>query len=148
MKKVLLGFGFLLCVFLSGCAITGEAEDKWDEEEKQPKISLNDILGKSKQKKENEELKARIERLERGTGATPSAVVTNDSSINNVPPTTIGNAGGITPPSMNRSSASTSSNGSVSFKEWQAAKNSNSDEYKQFKEYQEWLEFQRIQKKP
>jgi len=47
---------------------------------------------------------------------------------------------------MNRSTAGQSSTNSVSYQEWLNAKNGNSDEYQKFKEYQEWLEFQRQQK--
>lgn len=129
-------------LLVSGCAATGEAEDQWDLEEKEERISLDKILGKSKKQKESEELKARIERLEQGNNTTV------DPSVNQLPTTTSRSSGGITPPSMNRSSSKPSTNpaNSVSYQEWLNAKNGNSTEYKDFKEYQDWLEFKRQQK--
>jgi len=122
MKKLLV---LLPLMLMTACAVTGPAEDKWDEEEKEPKINLDGILGKSSAKKEartkaeNDALRARIERLEndRQAGAT-------------------GNTSAGT-------SNSGSSNGSVSFREWSSAREKGSSEYDEFKEYQKWLEFKK-----
>lgn len=120
MKKLLV---LLPLVLMTACAATGPAEDQFDEEDKEPKIRIDGILGKSSAKKkakakseaENKALRARIERLE------------NDRRV-----------GGAS-----NTNSSGSSNGGVSFREWSSAREKGSSEYDEFKEYQKWLEFKR-----
>lgn len=130
MKKLLA----LACVvMLSGCAITGPAEDQWDREEKEDRINLSGIFGGSKSastkkaEQENEELRRRIERLERGASSAPA-------DANNAPANSAASVqqGGAT------------SGSSVSFKEWSNARQKGSSDYDEFQEYQKWLEFKKF----
>ena len=121
MKKLLFILPLLL---MTACASTGPAEDQFDEEEKEAKINLDGILGKTAAKKKREKakaesdaLRARIERLESGQSGGQQ----------------VGNA-----------NSRGSSNGSVSFREWSNASEKGSSEYDEFKEYQKWLEFKRF----
>jgi hypothetical protein len=142
MKNILLFT--LLISMLSACAATGPAEDQWDREEKEDKISIGSIFGKSKKsaptQAENEALRARIERLERQQGLPAGDVSADPKSSSDItaPPPLGTNTGGYQP---------SSPQDSVSYQEWLRAKQSNSDDYKAFKEYQEWLEFQKMKQK-
>lgn len=135
----------LISLMLSACASTGPAEDLWDREEKEDKIDLGSIFkGKAKKgqqatQQENEALRARIERLERQQGLPASAATSPGGDIT-APPALGSSVGGAYQPANPQ--------GSVSYQEWLRAKQSNSDQYKDFKEYQEWLEFQKINQKP
>ena len=55
------------------------------------------------------------------------------------------------PPSIGaqtRSEPQLPDNGSISYQQWLRAKQSNTEEYQDFKEYQEWLEFKKQQQQP
>lgn len=83
----------------------------------------------AKLKQQNDELRARIERLE--NNSQDNSNQTNSSSSNS----TVNKAGG------NRTT--NPSNDAVSFREWSNARQKGSNEYDEFKEYQKWLEFKK-----
>ena len=138
----------LIFISLSACKVTGEPEDPFDEEEKEPRIDLGGIAGgifKSKARKENEELRERLERLENAqrTGNVPVYQPTNTTNNGDItaPP------GAVNAPVVNRQpSVAISSQDSANFEEWKRARASSSNDYQEFKEYQEWLEFKKLKK--
>lgn len=129
---------------LTACSLkaTGPAEDPFDLEDKEPKLDLGSInILKSKTKKENEELRKRLERLENAqrTGVTPTYQANSSSDITSPP---IG--GGNRTPTLQAPRAAINPNDTASFEEWKLARSKGSDNYKEFKEYQEWLEFKKL----
>jgi len=145
MKKITLAF--LLSLILSACSMTptGPAEDKWDQEEKEDKISFDSLLGsKEAESKENAELKARLERLERqqnaGTTAAAASYAPKPSSSDITAPPAYSNQSTIL-------AVDPAWQNSTSYAEWKRARQNKSGDYKEFKEYQEWLEFQKMKKK-
>jgi len=145
MKKLIAAALMLLMVSACGTTPTGPAEDLWDREEKEDKINIGKIFGGDKKKKatekENQELRARVERLERQQGVPSSApsVPASSSSDITAPPALGTNTGRVYQPSGPQDS--------VSYQEWLRAKQNNSSDYKEFKEYQEWLEYQKLKDK-
>jgi len=146
MKKII--STFLLSLTLSACSMTptGPAEDKWDEEEKADRVKIGSLLGgKKSEDRENAELKARLEKLERQQNTGSAAPTYTDT----------GNKQGsndITAPPVYRNQPSTPSvdpawQSSASYAEWKRARENKSGDYKEFKEYQEWVEFQKMKKK-
>lgn len=100
------------------------------------------IGGQKKKKTNNDELKARLERLERQqaqggqTQALPAPTITSSSDIT-APPI------GSTRTSPNIGGASWQN--SASYQDWKRAKDGGSSDYKEFQEYKEWLEFKKLQ---
>ncbi len=145
----------LIFISLSACRATGEAEDQFDREDKDdPSLDLGNIgIFKSRTRKENEELRARLERLENAqrTGNAPVYQPTNTTNIRNkgdltVPPS-VGGGPVVNAPVVNQQpSIAISSQDTANFEEWKRARASSSNDYQEFKEYQEWLEFKKLQK--
>ncbi len=92
--------------------------------------------GKKKPSKEDEEIKARLERLENQQNGNVQIqpAVTNSSDIT-APP--IGST-------RTSPSAGASWQNSASYQEWKRAKEGGSSDYQEFKEYKEWLEFKKL----
>lgn len=128
----------LLLVLFAGCTATGPAEDKWDREENEDKIAVKGvgkIFGKNDEvEAENEELKNRIERLEKAQGIPPENKTTAPSGDITAPPA-------ITSQATQQSEINPGD--TVSYQEWLRARQQNNDEYKEFQEYKEWLEFKK-----
>ena len=160
-QKIFIAIGALTFALISGCSNikTEPADDGYDTlpsnggqgyGSKQPEpgsgwldTQIAAALGDSKDsKKENEELRKRLERLENAQGQAPAT--------NNAPTTYQRNPNDITSPPVGGSSQAQSNVGGVnwqnsaSYQEWKRAKEGGSSDYKEFQEYKEWLEFQKI----
>ena len=145
MNNFRLFISILIFISLSACKVTGEAEDQFDEEDKEPKIGLGNIgIFKSKTKKENEELRARLERLEQAqqTGQTPVYQPAGRPGDITAPPVGGGNRAPLPLPQQR---PTISPEDAANFEEWKRARARGSSDYKDFKEYQEWLEFKKLQ---
>ena len=152
MKKLLV---ILPIILVTACGTTtGPAEDPFDEEDKEPKISIGGILGgssrkaRAKAKAENDALRERIERLENARQAGGDANTNNASTnTNNTSNSSTANPNPVPSPSpapVLRPPGSSPNPSSVSFREWSSARDKNSPEYDEFQEYQKWLEFKKF----
>ena len=144
MKQLKTIFTAALLLSLVACKITGEAEDEFDREDQEPKIGLGNIsILKSKSRKENEELRARLERLESAqrTGNAPVYQPTTNTGDITAPP--IGGNAPVAVPAP-QTGVNISSQDAANFEEWKRARASSSNDYKEFQEYQEWLEFKKL----
>lgn len=147
MKKLLV---ILPVILMTACASTGPAEDPFDEEDKEAKISIGGILGTSskksraKAKAENDALRARIEKLEQDKqDARDESLQARIERLENNTQGG-GNAGNSNSNNSSNNSVSRPGPDSVSFREWSKARDKGSSEYDEFKEYQKWLEFKRF----
>ncbi len=160
-QKTFIATGALALILISGCSNikTEPADDGYDTlpanggqgygtKPPEPGTGWLDTqiaaaLGNNKKsEKENEELRKRLERLENAQQGQPQT--------NNVPNTYQRNPNDITSPPVGGSSLAPSNVGGVnwqnsaSYQEWKRAKEGGTSDYKEFQEYKDWLEFQKI----
>ena len=161
--KIIITGIFLFSV--AACKVTGEAKDAFDLDDEEPSLGVAKRVGNlftSKTRKENKELRARLERLEKAQQEGNVPVYQPDS--NNYKSQTrkendelrarlerLENAqkqGNVTAsqPAPINNGVSISQNGATNFEEWKRARSSSSNDYEEFKEYKEWLEFKKLKK--
>ncbi|MGH1543365.1 MAG: hypothetical protein ACRBHB_23380 [Arenicella sp.] len=90
---------------------------------------LNGVIF-GKKKNSSDDAQAAVERAEN----------TNDGGANTLPPSMQKPA---TNSAGNSSSGNVNASSDASYRQWQEAKQKNSEEYKEFKEFKEWQEYQR-----
>ena len=169
LKIIFLGI-FLFSV--TACKATGGPESDFDREDQEPSLNVAKRVGNlftAKARKENQELRARLERLENAEKEANVPVnqpansdalksqtrkendelrarlerLENAQNQGNVPAS---QPAPIRRPASANSGVSISQNGATDFQEWKRARSSSSNDYEEFKEYKEWLEFKKLKK--